>query len=1290
MPLYRFFRKHELSPVRQAALVADAFEIGFYVEARVPITVEEEAILTWLLAETFEPAGFASSSFLDGMRTVLEVGPRFNFATAWSSTAVAICHACGLDKVTRLERSRRFGLNRLLTEEEARAFLEPLHDRMTEMPYASPPLTFESALVSAPSFLVDIVTGDWRRTLQEHSARFGCGFDEQDITFIGWLFRERLCRNPTDVELFQLAQANSEHSRHWFFKGQHVIDGKPQSLTLMDLVRAPQQANPANSVVAFSDDSSAIRGRSVWVLEPVDPSMPGRLEMRMRLRHPTMTAETHNHPSFIEPFEGAATGIGGCLRDVFCVGRGGLCGMSAAGYSVGALAIPGYDLPWERDRWKRPAHAASPLEILIQGSNGVSAYGNCFGEPLTFGYTRSFELTLADGKHRAYSKPILYVAGAGSLDGALVTKGKPEWGMLVVQLGGPAYRIGMGGGSASSMLPGESSIKLDFDSVQRGDPEMERRVYAVIMACVALGKENPIVSAHDLGAGGDCNAIPEIVDPAGARVTLHSIPCGDQSLSSLEMWGNESQERVVFLVRPEQFQILRVICEREGAPCAVVGEVADDGWLEVYDAGDDSTPVRLPLQEVLGKLPPKTFQDNTRQPVVLPLKLPRGLTVRAALDRVLRLVTVGSKEFLTRKVDRSVRGLTPQQQCVGPNHLPVADFAIRADSYIGLSGAVHSLGERPIPGLLSPEAMARLTVAEALLNMVGAGITDLGNVSGSANWMLAAKQPGEGAWLFAAATALRDICLALGIKIDGGKDSLSMAAKMQPPQGVSVLVKAPGTLVFSAYVDTDDITRKVTPDLKGAGNTLLLIDLGQGKDRLGGSALAQVFGQLGDVPPDVDDASCFKRAFVILQRLLKDGLILSLHDRSDGGLIVTLLEMAFAGNLGLDISLTSQSSVFEALFSEEPGVVIECADPLKVMRILQEVNVPAEIIGRVTDVDRGIIIRHNETCVLWESMTDLRDLWEATSYELDRLQANPACVESERAACRNLITPPPYHLTFVPRDTSHDVLFAREKPKVAILREEGSNGEREMAAAFSAAGFEPWDVTMKDLRDGRISLDLFRGIVFVGGFSFADVFDSGKGWAGVIRFNPRIQEELERFRARPDTFSLGICNGCQLMALLGWVPGSDGPVEEQPRFIRNASGRFESRFSALQIEASPAVLLQGMAGSILGVWVSHGEGRLHIPSSRTERLIHEQQLVPARYVDPVGKPTVVYPFNPNGSPEGAAGLCSPDGRHLALMPHPERTFLTWQWPWMPSSWKTLEASPWLQMFQNAYEWCMRK
>lgn len=829
----------------------------------------------------------------------------------------------------------------------------------------------------------------------------------------------------------------------------------------------------------------------------------------------------------------------------------------------------------------------------------------------------------------------------------------------------------------------------------------------VIRACVELGDRNPIVSIHDQGAGGNANVLKEIVEPAGALIQVRKIPSGDETLSVLELWGAEYQENDALLVRKSDAALFESICARENTPFAFVGEVTGSGRIVLHDEVDKSTPVDLDLETVLGKMPNKTFHsERFRVPESLaPLELPvaqiQENSLMPALDRVLRLLSVGSKRFLTKKVDRSVTGLVAQQQCVGPLHTPLADFGVVAQSLLGKTGGATAVGEQPLKGLISPEAMGRLSLGEAMTNLVWARITGRDHIKASGNWMWPAKLPGEGDALYRACSALRDAMIGLGPAVDGGKDSLSMAAKTDSGE----TVKAPGTLVVSLYCTMEDITKKVTPDLKQpGGSSILLIDLGGAKNRMGGSALAQVYGQIGNSSPDLDDLELFARSFDAVQALLDKGLILAGHDRSDGGLITAVIEMAFAGNCGLELSLPSgftrsedpaarsSSALGELLFpwfSEELGLVLEIKDSdlEAVQNSLSTAQVPASVIGRAVASD-SISVRHGDVLVLAKKMTELRDIWEATSFALDERQTNPACVAQEKAGLSKRKSPA-FHLTFVPALAS-PLLGAR--PTVAVLRQEGSNGDREMSAAFHLAGFDVWDVAMSDLQEKRVSLDRFRGVAFVGGFSYADVLDSGKGWAGTIRFNPNLLAQFEAFYQRSDTFSLGICNGCQLMALLGWVPGSPSKrlldSSKQPRFVRNLSGRFESRFVSVKITESPSIFFKDMVGSVIGVWSSHGEGRIHFPDAEIKRQVEQSHLTPVVFVDDSGSPTEEYPFNPNGSQGGIAALCSHDGRHMAMMPHPERTIMKWHFPWMPQNWQDdLTASPWIKMFQNVNKWC---
>ncbi|WZZ69013.1 probable phosphoribosylformylglycinamidine synthase, chloroplastic/mitochondrial [Brassica napus] len=1283
------------------------FNIGLETE----LAEEKVSVLKWILQETFEPENLGTDSFLERKKreglhaTIIEVGPRLSFTTAWSTNAVSICRACGLNEVTRLERSRRYLLfsHEPLSENQTNEFSAMVHDRMTECVYPQKLVSFETNVVPEEVKYVPVMEKG-REALEEINQKMGLAFDEQDLQYYTRLFRDDIKRNPTNVELFDIAQSNSEHSRHWFFAGNIVIDGEPMDKSLMQIVKSTWEANRNNSVIGFKDNSSAIRGFMVNQLRPLLPGSTCLLDLSARDLDILFTAETHNFPCAVAPYPGAETGAGGRIRDTHATGRGSFVVASTSGYCVGNLNMEGSYAPWEDSSFQYPSNLASPLQILVDASNGASDYGNKFGEPMIQGYTRTFGMRLPSGERREWLKPIMFSAGIGQIDHTHITKGEPEVGMLVVKIGGPAYRIGMGGGAASSMVSGQNDAELDFNAVQRGDAEMSQKLYRVARACIEMGEKNPIVSIHDQGAGGNCNVVKEIIYPKGAEIDIRAVVVGDHTMSVLEIWGAEYQEQDAILVRAESREVLESICKRERLSMAVLGTINGEGRCTLIDStakakcekeGLPPPPpaVDLELEKVLGDMPKKTFEFKRVDYAREPLDIAPGVTLMDSLKRVLRLPSVSSKRFLTTKVDRCVTGLVAQQQTVGPLQITLADVAVIAQTFTDLTGGACAIGEQPIKGLLDPKAMARLAVGEALTNLVWAKVTALSDVKASGNWMYAAKLEGEGSAMYDAAIALADAMIELGIAIDGGKDSLSMAAHAD-----GEVVKAPGNLVISAYVTCPDITKTVTPDLKlgdDAGGVLLHVDLAKGKRRLGGSALAQVFGQIGNDCPDVDDVPYLKNVFEGVQALISEDLVSAGHDISDGGLIVAALEMAFAGNKGVSLNLDSNGiSLFETLFSEELGLVMEISNENldAVLEKLRGFNVTAEIIGKVTESPL-IEVKVDGITHLSEETAFLRDMWEDTSFQLEKLQRLASCVEMEKEGLK-LRHEPNWKLSFTPSWTNDSYMFKDVKPRVAVIREEGSNGDREMSAAFYAAGFEPWDVTVSDLLAGAITLDQFRGIVFVGGFSYADVLDSAKGWAASIRFNSPLLSQFQEFYKRPDTFSLGICNGCQLMALLGWVPGPQvgGSLDTaQPRFVHNESGRFECRFTSVTIKDSPSIMLKGMEGSTLGVWAAHGEGRAYFPDEGVlDRMLHSD-LAPLRYCDDDGSVTEAYPFNLNGSPLGIAAICSPDGRHLAMMPHPERCFLMWQYPWYPKGWEVEKAgpSPWLKMFQNARDWCSK-
>ena len=1305
MPLIRLYKSPALSPVVLASKarllplrvgVSSVFsEYCYHVQVSSELNETETVQLHWLVSETFDPSGCGSRSLLEGKGTgagrvtVVEVGPRLSFTSAFSTNVVNVCRQSGLIKVERVERSRRFFIHSKeeVDKEALELFAAGVHDRMTEMVYSKPLESFDTGVLPEKVYSVPVLK-EGKEALKKISTELGLAFDEQDLEYYSNLFQNVIGRDPTNVELFDMGQSNSEHSRHWFFGGKLVIDGVEMKETLFQLVKEPWKKNPSNSTIAFSDNSSALKGYSISTLIPSSVHASSIFRPTNVNYDLTFTAETHNFPTGICPFAGAETGSGGRIRDGHATGIGSLIVAGTAGYCVGNLNIPGYKLEWENENFGYPSNLAKPLQIEIEASDGASDYGNKFGEPLIQGFTRSFGLRL--GERREWVKPIMFSGGIGQIDALHRYKKEPGVGMLVVKIGGPAYRIGMGGGAASSMVQGDNKCVLDFNAVQRGDAEMEQKVNRVIRACCELGDKNPIVSIHDQGAGGAGNVLKEIGAPAGVRIEIRQFLVGDSSLSVLELWGAEYQENDAILLHAQDYEFFKLICEREQAPHSVVGLVTGDGRAVVHDSLDDSNPVDLSLDHVLAKMPQKIFKSDRVQQSLEPLSLPSDMTIIEALNRVLRLLSVGSKRFLTSKVDRAVTGLIAQQQCVGPLHTPLADVAVIAQSHYSLTGGACSIGEQPIKGLIDCAAMARLSVSESLTNLVWAKIEGLESIKASGNWMWAAKLAGEGALMYDAAKAASEIMITIGMAIDGGKDSLSMAARcLNEETKQPELVKAPGTFVVSCYAPCPNITLTVTPDLKqGVASKLLFIPCSN-KYRLGGSALAQVFNQIGNETPDVDDVPLLMRVFNATQELIERKLILAGHDRSDGGLITTILEMAFAGNLGVMLDFAvADAAVIPFFFAEEVGLVIQVADAVldRVALVYHMASIPFVVMGSVTDALHLSIV-FNSQLVLASNVADLRDIWEETSFQIESLQRDRGCVEEEKSGLRHR-TGPKYQLSFVPTSTPIAKMVSQNKPRVAIMRHEGSNGDREMASAFFQAGFESWDVSMSDLLSGRLrDLSIFCGVAFVGGFANADVLDSGKGWAATIRFNPELTNIFKSFYERPDTFSVGFCNGCQLMALLGWVPFGNLEDLRQPRFIQNKSGRFESRFVTLRIEEGPCIFFKGMENSILGCWSQHGEGQVHFPEASILESVVKNRQIPARYVDDDSQPTEKYPFNPNGSQLGIAGLCSEDGRHFALMPHPERTFLKWQWAYQPLETNNWEVSPWLRMFQNARVFC---
>ncbi|MEJ0001796.1 MAG: phosphoribosylformylglycinamidine synthase [bacterium] len=1256
-------------------------ENGFCIETNSPLSEPQLSMLHWLIAETFEPdLTQVRSKFTEGK--IVEIGPRLSIETPYSSNAIGMSHSMGIPQVVRIERTNRYLSGSIHSDNE---ILKKHLDKMVQQHYPFGIQNFDTGVFPEIVGTIDLISGG-KAALQQVNRDRGLGMEDSDMDYYCYLFTELAKRNPTEVELFQLGNMNSEHSRHGYWNALQEIDGVMMEKTLMQLVKEPLANLGSNnrSLVSFKDNAGVIRGFPTRVMLPIIPGRSSSFQLFDVIVHVSCTAETHNHPTLVAPRPGAETGGGGRLRDIEADGRGGIFGMGLAGYAVANLFMSGNEIPGEVTGKGKLSKYASALSILIEGSNGISSYGNQIGEPLTGGFSRSFE-QMVDEEWYGYRKPILYTAGVGQIFDEHLQKEKAEVGMLIVRIGGPAYPIGVGGGAASSMMPGQNTEALDFNSVQRGNAEMENKNHRVIRACIEMRERNPISSIHDQGAGGPSNVLTELLEPLGGEIDIRKIVLGDKTMSVMEIWSAEFQEGFGLLIRPECIGLFQFICQNERVNCEVLGEITGSGKVVVKDSSNNTTPVDLNLEQILSKMPQKTFKSKRRKKNLKPAYIPT-MSVGDAIEMVFKLPSVGSKGFLVHKADRSVTGLVAQQQCCGIAQIAIADASVVAQSHFGLTGSVAAIGEQPLKMLVNDPAGARMAVGEMVTNMTGVKIEGINSIMTRANWMWPAKMPHEGAGLYDAMVALVNILKDLGIGIDGGKDSLSMVANVGNEK-----VKSPGSLVMCGYARVPDITKKVTPDIKKAGKSLLgMIDLGFGKNRLGGSAFLQALNQIGDECPDVDFPHHLLNAFNAVQALIEENLILSLHDRSDGGLITTVAEMCMASQCGFQLNFDSGFNPFATLFNEELGFVFEYEEKNKerIGEICASVTVKIQKIGRTDKKD--VCSVGNDATRYWQSnIKEVRRMWERTSYELEKQQTNEECAEKEfQSHSDTLFGSKMYRLSFVPGVTSPNIFDIGDNPRVAIIREEGTNGDREMAAACYAAGLEPVDVSMQHLLSGAITLKSFQGVIFAGGFSYMDVFGSAKGWAAGILFNEKLKKMFDEFYARPDTFSLGVCNGAQLALILGWVPFKDLAMEKRLRFMDNVSGKFESRWVNVEIQKSPSILLKGMEGSRLGIWVAHGEGQLIIPDDTIMNQVIDQNLWCMSYINSLGAPTAKYPYNPNGSPMGVTGLCSPDGRHLAMMPHPERSFLKWQWPWMPASWQDLEASPWLKMFQNARVWCI--
>jgi phosphoribosylformylglycinamidine synthase len=1219
----------------------------------------------------------------------LVVVPRLGTISPWASKATDIARICGLTRVRRIERGVHWTVAGTVADEAA--LRHALHDRMTETVVEH--IDDAAALFShhEPRPLQSIpLLARGRAAIDEANLALGLALADDEIDYLVEAFGA-LGRDPHDVELMMFAQANSEHCRHKIFNGEFVIDGVAQPDSLFRLIRRSTEASGGGVLSAYHDNAAVIAGPEGDRFFP-DPQTRVYRSHREPV-HILMKVETHNHPTAISPYPGASTGSGGEIRDEGATGRGAKPKAGLVGFSVSNLRIPGCQQPWERD-YGKPERMASALDIMLDGPLGGAGFNNEFGRPALAGYFRTFELevpTSSGGSElRGYHKPIMIAGGLGNIRAEHVAKGDIPVGAAVVVLGGPAMLIGLGGGAASSVAAGAQAEDLDYASVQRDNPEMQRRCQEVIDRCWALGDRNPIASIHDVGAGGLSNALPELVHDSrrGAVFELRRIPSDEPGMTPLELWCNESQERYVLAISRAQLPEFEAICARERCPYAVLGEATDDGRLRLTDELFQNTPIDMPLDVLFGK-PPKMRREVQRRPAPQQAFDVSTIDLREAVRRVLQLPAVADKTFLITIGDRTITGLVVRDQMVGPWQVPVADAAVTATDFTGYTGEAMAMGERAPIAVLDAKASARMAVAEAITNIASAPIADLGQIKLSANWMAAAGYPGEDARLYDAVRAVgAELCPALGIAIPVGKDSMSMRAVWQQ-DGSERSVVAPLSLIVSAFAPVTDVRRALTPQLRtDVGDTeLVLIDLGRGRNRLGGSALAQVYQRIGTVPPDLDDPAWLRELFAAVQELNRRGLVLAYHDRSDGGLLVTLVEMAFAGGVGLDIDLGDAPGADAAvLFAEELGAVIQVrtGDLAEVERVLADCGLGAcaHRIGRPTP-GQELRVRRGPRTLLAAVRSQLRAEWSSTTFHMQALRDDEACAREEHALRCAADAPPQFaRPTFAVDDDVAAPFIARGvRPRVAIVREQGVNGQIEMAAAFDRAGFAAVDVHMSDVLSGAADLTDVRGLVACGGFSYGDVLGAGEGWAKSVLFNPRARAAFEGFFARPDTFALGVCNGCQMLSnLRDLIPGA----AQWPRFVRNRSDRFEARLVLVRVESSPSVLLRGMAGSIVPIAVAHGEGRMEVRDDTHRAALEGAGLVAARYVDGRGEPTVHYPENPNGSAGGVSALSSADGRVTIMMPHPERVFRTIQHSWRPPEWG--EDGPWMRLFRNARVW----
>lgn len=1262
-------------------------EFAHFAEVTGVLNADEEQVLARLLkygpsVPVQEPSG----------RLFLTI-PRFGTISPWSSKASDIARNCGLATIQRIERGLAYYVSGELNAAEAQQVADVLHDRMTQLVLDN--LEGAAALFShaqpKPLTAVDILGGG-RAALEKANVELGLALAEDEIDYLVTSFNG-LGRNPHDIELMMFAQANSEHCRHKIFNASWDIDGESQEKSLFGMIKNTYQMHNEGVLSAYKDNASVIVGSVAGRFFP-DPETR-QYGATQEPVHILMKVETHNHPTAISPFSGASTGSGGEIRDEGATGRGAKPKAGLTGFTVSNLNIPGFEQPWEVP-YGKPERIVTALDIMIEGPLGGAAFNNEFGRPALTGYFRTFEQAIQTPRGeevRGYHKPIMLAGGMGNIRADHVQKGEITVGAKLIVLGGPAMLIGLGGGAASSVATGSSSADLDFASVQRENPEMERRCQEVIDRCWQLGDNNPIAFIHDVGAGGISNAFPELVNDGGrgGRFELRNVPNDEPGMAPHEIWSNESQERYVLAVSAVDFERFKAICERERCPFAVVGEATEEAHLTVTDSHFANTPVDMPLEVLLGK-PPRMHRSATRESELGDDFDASTLAIDEAVTRVLHHPAVASKSFLITIGDRTITGLVARDQMVGPWQVPVADCAVTATSFDVYTGEAMAMGERTPLALLDAAASGRMAIGETLTNLAASRIEKLSDIKLSANWMAAAGHPGEDARLYDTVKAVgMQLCPELGITIPVGKDSMSMKTQWRD-EGTDKSVTSPLSLVVTGFAPVSDIRKTLTPQLRmDKGETdLILIDLGRGQNRLGASILTQVYGKLGTQAPDVDDAEDLKAFFAVIQGLNADGHILAYHDRSDGGLMVTALEMAFAGHCGLNLFLDAladnSAELAAVLFNEELGAVIQVhqdATP----EVLAQFSAAGlgdcvAVIGQPVNSDE-VAISFNGQPVFGGQRRLLQRQWAQTSYQIQRLRDNVQCAEQEFDTILDEENPGlSAKLSFdVNQDISAPYIRKGVRPQIAVLREQGVNGQVEMAAAFDRAGFNAIDVHMSDILSGRVSLDEFKGLVACGGFSYGDVLGAGEGWAKSILFNSRARDGFQAFFERKDSFSLGVCNGCQMMSNLHeLIPGT----EFWPHFVRNRSEQFEARVAMVQVQESASIFLRGMAGSRMPIAIAHGEG--HAEFENEEALLEADLsgCVAMRFIDNHGKVTETYPANPNGSPRGITGLTSRDGRVTIMMPHPERVFRAVQNSWKPDDWQ--EDAGWMRMFRNARVW----